>query len=272
MPFCPNCGAGTSGAVCENCGRSVPSVPEIVAPAPPRPNVPPLAVGAVIGSAFRDAYAVTRKHTVPILIMGAIATVLGALLWNAFPKEPTQHFQSVSVATDIFILVIAYYALAASVRTIEPSFRFGFANWLGMVGWSIVAALLTSLAMFAFIIPAIWVGPKLSLTPYIYLLSNDNNGENPLGRSWRITTGHYWDTFGLVILLGLILGTVIFGITFLAVGLSEIPVLGVILAVPIMCVVYAWLYQFFYLALTRWTYLLMENDVAQRVGVQTAQF
>lgn len=272
MPFCPNCGAGTSGAICENCGRSVPPIPEIAAPVAQRPDLPALEVGAVIGSAFRDAYAVTRKHTVPILIMAAIATVVGALAWNAYPNDQPPHLQAVSNAADIFILIIGYYALAASVRTIEPSFRFTVLKWLGMFGWSLVAALLILLAMLAFIIPVFWVAPKLALTPYIYLLSEKSGEANPLGSSWRITTGHYWPTLGLMILLSITIGLALIITLMFAFALSGIPLVGAAIAIVPTCFVYAWAYQVLYLALTRWTYLLMETDVAQRVSVQTAQF
>lgn len=269
MPFCPNCGAGTSGAACEVCGHKaqLPQPPPALAAGP---ELPPLEIGAVVGSAFRDAYGVMRRHTQPIVIMTIVAIFFGVLIWN-LPSTDTNvpgHLDALNSASGIFFLIVGYYLLAASVRTIDPSFRFTVVRWFATLGWALLAGVLTLLAAVAFIIPAFWVAPKLTLAPYVYLLSLGRSTENPVARSWRITTGHYWTTLGLNVLLAFALIAVTLAIFALAYAFSFIPYIGAAIAVPVVCIGTAWIYQVFYLALTRWTYLLMERDSQADTAVQ----
>lgn len=268
MPFCPNCGAGTSGATCEVCGHKAPPLQRIESAGPVR-QLPPLSAGSVVGSAFRDAFAVMAQHTVPMIVMGVIVTLLGSLMFFGAHGDQ-QHQTAIVSPVDIFMLVITYYALAASIRTIQPSFSMTVITWFGNLGWSILVTLLTLAAGLAFIIPAFWVAPKLVLTPFIYLLNAGAAGENPLERSWRITTGHYWSTFGLMLVSALPIAVVVVFAYMLADIVRLTGIGGAFVAIPLLCFTYAWAYQVNYLAFARWTYLLLQYDVERGTAPLTA--
>lgn len=271
MPFCPNCGAGTSGAACEVCGHKA-ELPQAHQATLAPPELPALEVGSVISSAFRDAYGVMRTIAKPIVVMMIVAAILGFMFvnWPASAKLMPVGFDAANLASSLTLLVLAYFLVASSVRTIHPAFRFTVERWFVLFGWGVVTAMVMMCAALAFIVPVFWVGPKIGLASYVYLLSNDRPTENPLAVSWRITTGHYWSTVGLTLLLSIILMAVSMMLSLVAYIFGLVPHVGVLFAAPVMCLGTAWLYQVFYLALTRWTYALMQRDVALGGALQTA--
>lgn len=271
MPFCPNCGAGTSGAACEVCGHKA-ELPQASYAAIAAPELPRLEVGAVISSAVRDAYGVMRTIAKPIVVMTIVATLLSIAIvnWPPAAKRIPEGFDAANLASSLALLVLAYYLIASAVRTIQPAFRFTVERWFVLLGWGILASMLMMCAALAFIIPMFWVGPKVALTGYVYLLSSGRPTENPIAVSWRITTGHYWSTVGLNLLLVLAMTAASLLFSLVAYVFSLVPHVGALFAAPIMCLGSAWVYQVFYLALTRWTDALMRRDVALGGALQTA--
>jgi len=271
MPFCPNCGAGTSGTACEVCGHKA-QPPQAYQVTVAAPELPPLEVGSVISSAFRDAHGVMRTIAKPIAVMMIVAALLGFAFvnWPAAAKIVPVGFDAANFASSLALMVLAYFLVACSVRTIQPAFRFTVERWFVLFGWGILTLMVMMCAALAFIVPVFWVGPKIGLASYVYLLSNDRPTENPIAVSWRITTGHYWSTVGLTFLLVIVMMAVSMVFSLVAYIFALIPHVGVLFAAPIICLGSAWLYQVFYLALTRWTYALMQRDVALGGALLTA--
>ncbi|GAA1055678.1 hypothetical protein GCM10017608_23320 [Agromyces luteolus] len=63
-----------------------------------------------------------------------------------------------------------------------------------------------------------WLGTKLALVPSVIVLERAGIAQS-VRRSWQLTTGYFWRTFGLILLVGLIVSTI--GQT-----VVQVPVLG----------------------------------------------
>jgi len=70
---------------------------------------------------------------------------------------------------------------------------------------TLLAALLSSLAFIFLIIPGIYVGVKLALTPCAIALENQGT-TGGLRYSWNLVKGRWWGVFWALLVLGLILG------------------------------------------------------------------
>ncbi|MGY2795208.1 hypothetical protein ACVWVQ_002288 [Thermostichus sp. MS-CIW-36] len=70
---------------------------------------------------------------------------------------------------------------------------------------TLLAALLSSLASIFLIIPGIYVGVKLALTPCAIALENQGT-TGGLRYSWNLVKGRWWGVFWALLVLGLILG------------------------------------------------------------------
>lgn len=207
-------------------------------------------VGAVLGSAFADALALSKKNLVPALILIVIGTVAGlALALMGRGREDAA--QGPIAACEIVIIVMTYYAIAASVRTLNPSYRMTVGQFFGFLGYSIVAGLLTMIAAFVFIIPAFWIGPKLLLTPYTYAITN--GAPEALPKTWNMTTGYYWPTLGFLILLGLTISIVAFVGGAIVSAVMLLTPIAAVVALPVALAVFVWLLHVQALAYVRWT-------------------
>jgi hypothetical protein len=214
------------------------------------------AVDGVLGSAFADALELSKKN----LRLALIMIVLGAVIGFAFAltsRGREDMLQGALVGCDLAIVVVSYYAIAAAVRTLNPSYRMTVGQFFGILGYSLLAGLLTMVASFVFIIPAFWVGPKVLLTPYTYAITNGAPGA--LEKTWNMTTGYYWPTLGFLILLGLAVGVlamVAFGIAGALIYMA--PILAIV-GLPIAIAVYVWLLHVQALAYVRWTASLLQR-------------
>ncbi|MFC9917663.1 hypothetical protein [Agromyces binzhouensis] len=65
---------------------------------------------------------------------------------------------------------------------------------------------------------AAWLGTKLALVPSVIVLERAGIAQS-VRRSWQLTTGHFWRTFGLILLVGLIVSTI-------AQTVVQVPMLG----------------------------------------------
>lgn len=229
------------------------------------------AIDAALGSAFADALELSKKNLRPALILIVLATLAGlALAWDVISAGNGRTgalqgdlsgrgglFQGLLFACDLVIVVISYFAIAAAVRTINPSYRMTAGQFLGFLGYSLLAGLMTAIAGFIFVIPAFWIGPKVLLTPYTYAITD--GAPEALPKTWNMTTGYYWPTLGFLILLGLSVGVV----TFVAVGLAGALIIvapvTAIVAFPIALAVLVWVLHVQALAYVRWTASLLQR-------------
>lgn len=96
---------------------------------------------------------------------------------------------------------------------------------------ALIAGLIAFLALLGLAVLGAWLGTKLALVPSVIVLEGAGIGL-AVRRSWSLTNGSFWRTFGLIVLVGLILGfaanVVVQPISFLGTILATIldPALG----------------------------------------------
>ncbi|MFF2274950.1 hypothetical protein [Agromyces sp. NPDC058126] len=71
-------------------------------------------------------------------------------------------------------------------------------------GALIGAVLVTIIGVLGLAVLGAWLGTKLSIVPSIIVLEHAGIGQ-AVRRSWRLTNGYFWRTFGTLLLVGLIL-------------------------------------------------------------------
>src|SRR5690242_8267455 len=124
-------------------------------------------------------------------------------------------------------------------------------QFFGMLGYGLLIGLLTAIAGIFLVIPAYWVGVKILLTPYTYIVTNGEPGA--LKRTWNMTTGYYWQTVGLLLLTGLCVAAIIYGAFFIcALPAFAAPVSAVVFG-PLALAIFIWVLHVHALIYIRWT-------------------
>lgn len=212
-----------------------------------------------VSSSFADSRATLMTYRKALYICLALAAFAG-LLGIFFPTgSENQVLVVVSSFYYVIILsvVLSYFGLAAAVRTLRPDFRLTIGRFFAVLLYGLTVGIAIEIAAFFLIIPAIWVGAKLSLAIPMYLLYPDE----VLGKTWSATTYRFWPTLGLVILTAIITA-VLAGIATLVVVeiIMVLPPTAIVLA-PLALLVFAFAQQFHWLALVRWSQNLVEHPV-----------
>ncbi|WP_353827352.1 hypothetical protein [Agromyces sp. SYSU T0242] len=104
----------------------------------------------------------------------------------------------VGAATLLAFGVLAGIFIATALIAPDP---------LALIGSFLVMLLLG----LGFVALGAWLGTKLALVPSAIVLERAGIGR-AVRRSWRLTTGYFWRTFGLILLVGLIVSTVSQGV------------------------------------------------------------
>lgn len=214
--------------------------------------------GAVIMSSIDDALGLCKKNIQP----AGICIVLAALLGVLFAVTRNTTSVTFELGEDVCIIaavVVEFYAIAAAVRTINAEYRMGIGQFFGILGYSLLVGLLTTVAALFLIIPGFWVGIKLQLTPYTYAITNGES--DALGKTWNMTTGYYWETLGFLIVVAIVAGiAVILGELVAVAAYYGVPV-ATIVAFPVAAALFVWAIHFEMLALIRWTASLLPRVV-----------
>ena len=196
----------------------------------------------IVGSAWRDAYALMQTRINIYYILIAVGTVLALLAAVANPNA----VESGSIVS----LVAGYYAVAAAIRTVRPDFRWTIEKILMLFVWGLVVWILVMIGLALLVIPGIFIAVRLCMTYYSYLMPE--SAENPLVDSWHLTAHHFWTTFAMVALVTVISGVVSFAVSLILGLLGHFsPFLGAILTIPELYVDF-WLINFAVLANVRW--------------------
>lgn len=214
-----------------------------------------------LSSSFRDGYALAKTNKT-LSIIALTISVIGCMTIVVAGWKPGNTFPVVMNAwffpLYFMLIVLGYCGIAAAVRTVNAEYRMTVAQFFGFVGYGLLVGLLTAIAGVFFIIPAYWVGVKLLLTPYTYVVTN---GEpHVLKRTWSMTTGYYWQTVGILLLAGLcfmVITYAAFGICILGayIALPSIIVLG-----PLALAALIWLIHVHALIYVRWTQGLLPRS------------
>ncbi len=225
-----------------------------------------LSVSETVSSSFIDSRATLMTYRKALYICLALALLAG-FLGLFFPTgSRNQALAAASAFYYVIVLsaVLSYFGLAAAVRTIRPDFRMTVGRFFGALLYGLAVGIAIQVAAIFLIIPGIWIGAKLSLTIPMYLLYPDE----VFGKTWNSTLHRFWPTLGLVILTAIIT-TVLAGIaTVAAVGIIMVLPPAAIALGPLALLVFAFVQQFHWLALVRWSQNLVEHP-ATLVPVRT---
>jgi hypothetical protein len=143
------------------------------------------------------------------LIVGALSLLVPA---NAFASTNTTGIQfngelvPALIGYGLLVGVAAYFILADAVRTVVPAFAITVQVFFIMLLLNMAYGMAVQAAIYAFIIPAFYVAPKLWLWTPNFLLSNTENVDvaSNLAHAWRDTNNLYWPTLGFMILTGFV--------------------------------------------------------------------
>jgi len=149
----------------------------------------------------------------------------------------------------VAFVIGAFFALASAVRTVRPQFHMTVGRLLGTIGWSLVAGVATMAGLILLIVPGLYIGVKLSLAPYFYLL---DPGTNPVATAWARTGGAFWYTALMLFAVGAIVEAVSYAVALAIGALAVVSPMTAIVSVPLAFGLFFALLQFQYNALVRW--------------------
>ncbi len=222
-----------------------------------------LSIGEIVASSWRDAWTTlnTYRNAVYVcLVLAAIGGIAGfvAALSGATDGNNQALLTDYSAA-GLLVTILAFFALAAAVRTIRSDFALTVGRFFAVLGYSILVSIITEIAFAILFVPGVWIGGKLTLTTSMYCLY----GDSPLAKSWNATTHRFWQTWGLLLLVAIIAGILAgIGFAIAEVIVNFVPLLGIIFA-PAVVLLAAFLAQFQWLATIRWAHNLVEHPAEQ---------
>ena len=188
------------------------------------PQLRPLSIGEVLDAGFRLLRA--RFGTlvvcvlVPMVPLSILATILEAstneAAFDINATATTSSDGSVIAGALISTLLqgaAAALAVAACFRVISsaylgeeatagPSLRYGLSRLLPLMVAYIVLSITLGIS-FLLVIPGIFLSVKWSVT-FAAIVSERAGPFSAMGCSWELTRGHWWRTFGTLLVLGLL--------------------------------------------------------------------
>jgi hypothetical protein len=192
-----------------------------------------------------------RLYTIFLII----AAVLG--LW-AFVAPIGRRAESLYFV-DTLSAITGFFVLGAVVRTIKPEFRFTFGRVVVAILLMISVVLAVEIGFALLIVPGVWLLGKFALALPAYLLGLE---PNPYSASWRLTTGQFWETLGVIVLTIVSVGLASFVLSLIA-GLiiALLPIFALLLAPALL---YAMIFFQYVAALAqmRWTVRMCEREEA----------
>lgn len=196
------------------------------------PQLRPLSVGEVLDAGFRllrhrfrDLLLCVLVPVLPLSILGTI--ILASSTEGAFDPDATAEPASgTTIAAGLVNAVLQGLVIALAVAacfkvvsaaylgertTVGESLRFGLGQVVPLVVASILIMLAVTLGMILLIIPGIFLAVRWAMTFPAIVFEREGPAGGP-GRSWRLTKGHFWRTFGtlaIVFLLVLVVSLVL---------------------------------------------------------------
>ncbi|MRX42869.1 hypothetical protein [Agromyces kandeliae] len=162
----------------------------------------PLAVGVVAGAFLQGVMVIE-------VASGTLGERLGfGALWR---RAASRIGPLIGWTLLVSVIVLGVFALLATIVVMTALIA---PDPLAIAGVLLVVMLL----LLGLAVLAAWLGTKLALVPSVIVLERAGIGQS-VRRSWQLTTGHFWRTFGLILLVGLIVSTI-------AQTVVQVPMLG----------------------------------------------
>lgn len=166
-----------------------------------------------VGQSYRYGWQQMKKYFLPlllvmlILIVAEIPTGLAELQMNDdLELEPVTSSHIVAFLYWLLVLPVFQFGghyvnlKAARNQSFEVQEMFsGFGKYLKVVLANLLIMALVGLGLVVFIIPGIIVLCRLAFVPYL-VMDQDLGPIAAVEKSWKITKGHAWNIFGMVIL------------------------------------------------------------------------
>jgi hypothetical protein len=192
------------------------------------PQLRPLAVGEMLDAGFRlfsaRFWTLIACVLVPVVPLTIIATGLQASVDpNAFDLDATSDVDSGTALAGTLVAALIQFAaaalaIAACFKAISAAYlgeragaaeslRYGLGRTLPLCVAYIVVIVIVVVGLILLIIPGIWLAVKLSMV-FPVVVFERRNPFAAIGRSWSLTSGHFWRTLGTLL--------VVFLITFIA--------------------------------------------------------
>ena len=192
------------------------------------PQLRPLAVGEMLDAGFRLFGArfgtLIACVLVPVVPLTIVATGLQASVDpNAFDLDSTSQADSGTALAGTLVAALIQFAaaalaIAACFKAISAAYlgeragaaeslRYALGRMLPLCVAYIVVIFLVVVGLIFLIVPGIWLAVKLSMV-FPAVVFERRNAFTAVGRSWGLTSGHWWRTFRTL--------AVVFLITFVA--------------------------------------------------------
>ncbi len=90
---------------------------------------------------------------------------------------------------------------------VEGSYRYAFSRIGGLIGLALLIALAVFLGFFVFFIGALIVGVFFAVAVPAFIIER-TGAVDSMSRSWRLVRGHWWHTFGVILVAAILAGIV----------------------------------------------------------------
>ncbi|HEY1882074.1 MAG TPA: hypothetical protein VGG51_03410 [Candidatus Cybelea sp.] len=223
----------------------------------------------IIGSAFRAAWPLMERRMFVYWILAAL-TALGVVfgMWLGEFAGPSDqqavHLEIAAQPVAAFAAIAMFFILPEVIRLVRPAFKMTFILVLAIIGIGLVVGIATEIGFVLLIWPGIWVAVKLSFATYAYLL---DPGTNPFRESWALTTGHFWQTLGFMVVLSIFVGLIELVLLGLPLALAWVFPSGAVVLSPIAFLGVVYLYYVTFIAYMRW---LLELRGLSELGLPTS--
>ena len=203
----------------------------------------------------KSGFTIVTKNKIvflPLTILTIFSTIFTfyyfgypSSMFNGAVVTPTLFAMIASIGLVIFSLFVHLWTMHltySAVRrkvSLESSAKIASKSFFKFVIATILYGLIVFGGFILLIIPGIILSIRLLFYPYAIILDN-SKAVDSLKRSWRITKGRWWKTFGISFLIGLITLLVILPIYFAVIFIYRDLVLATILVDIIAIFFSAW--------------------------------
>jgi hypothetical protein len=217
------------------------SEPPMAAPTAPQP----LAPAAILGAALR----LYRRHWRTLLAVPALAAPLAVsfpstkvlsgpggeyqvIVHHRVVATADSWFDTAVVVLAMLVLLPAFSVVAGAVTRaavaavagqdlgVRRSYRFGLGRLWPLLQVIVLTWLLTMLGLVLFVVPGVVIGTLLAVSVPA-LVVEGGRARAAIIRSWSLVGGHWWRTFGTILLTWLLLGLAVNLLTNAAGGLGH---------------------------------------------------